>query len=76
MIVHALRVDVRVPEAEQPQVLYRLRRLFYAEQKGVRPTTADLNMEYPALLPYAAQQWFALGREGAAFAAFDALGID
>ncbi len=65
-----------VPEQEQPQVLYRARRLFYFDQKGVRPSPSDLSTDNPSLLPYSAKQWFVVGREGACFVAFDAPDVE
>jgi hypothetical protein len=71
----ALFVD-GVPEQEHAHLLHRVRKLSYFDQKGIRPGPDDLRPDHPALLARSANQWFAVGREGASFVAFDAPDIE
>lgn len=54
-----------------PELLYRLRSFFHADQE-IHPTHEDLQTNNPFLLPYAEGQWFIFSLEGGAFLAFDA----
>ena len=58
-------------DGEIPGMLYRIRNYFHARQT-VHPTSNDLSMDHPALLPYARQQWFTYSLNGGGFVAFNA----
>jgi hypothetical protein len=64
-----------LPEAEIPELRYRLRNFFHAHQE-ICPTGNDLASNHPSLLPYAERQWFTFSLDGGTFVACDALQND
>jgi hypothetical protein len=59
-----------IPEASQPEYLYRIRNFFHSEQI-INPTEKDLDLNHPSLTPYGKGQWFTFSLDGGNFAAFD-----
>ena len=60
-----------VDRENAPELLYRLRNFFHADQE-IFPTKEDLQIDHPSLLPYAEGQWFIFSLDGGAFLACDA----
>ena len=71
MLPHVgLYVD-QCPADDTPIHLHRLRNFFHADQ-AVHPSAAELTLDDPGLLPYAANQWFFYSLNGGGFLACDA----